>query len=166
MLALAQTTPDMEPRYQIGDEIDFSSALDSRYYMRGEWGDAEDWGVWTVGRHAGLSLKFEAGQPEPRMLRALVMPFLTESHRRVSVRVSIMGQQIAKWAFDISGPVGAGWHWCEAAIPSHNSEEHSGQLDISFDVDSPMSPATLGLSSDQRTLGLGFQKLSLTTINR
>lgn len=60
MIALARTTPDMEPSYQIGDEIDFGSALDSRCFMRNGWGVTEPWGVWTVERRAELALPVQA----------------------------------------------------------------------------------------------------------
>jgi hypothetical protein len=94
------------------------------------------------------------------------MPFLAKNHRRTMVRVSIAGRQVTEWAFDLDAPGGHSMRWCEAAIPDHDGVNRSRPIEISFAVDTPMSPASLGLSSDHRTLGLGFQKLLLTAIDK
>jgi hypothetical protein len=49
MSVLAESNADMRLRYVPGQDIDFSSALDSRYFMRTGWGDTETWGVRMVG---------------------------------------------------------------------------------------------------------------------
>ena len=88
MLMLIRQMPDMEPRYQIGDEIDFSDSRDSRCFMRKGWGETERQGVWTVESVAELNLWLESETDKGLILRALLQPFLTQTHRRISVRVS------------------------------------------------------------------------------
>jgi hypothetical protein len=163
MFALAETTPDMEPRYALGDEIYFPDALDSRAFMHGEWGRTEESGVWMVGKNAGLSLRFEPESQRALVLRALVFPFVAESHPVMTVGVYVSHDRIAEWKFDVADPEGTDARWCEAAIPAAGGSP-SAELEIGFVVDNPASPAQLGISGDLRTLGLGFRKLLVSEV--
>lgn len=163
MIALSQTAPDMEPRYQIGDEIDFSDVLDSRCFMRNGWGDTEPWGVWTVAGHAELTLRLEADPGRRLILNAFAFAFLGKRNAPVSVRVSAAGQQIAEWVFDGVISKADQPRWLTALLPAHVSEYPGRVVDISFEIDAPKSPFAEGLSGDRRMLGLGLCKLSLTS---
>lgn len=160
MIALAGTTPDMEPRYQIGDEIDFSSVLDSRCFMRSGWGVTEPWGVWTVERRAELELPVHTGTGERLVLNAFVHAFLGKRPEPVRVRVSAADQQIAEWVFD-AGKFNQP-RWLTAPLPPQADKPSGDALKISFDVETPRSPLAEGMSGDPRTLGLGLSRLSLT----
>lgn len=163
MLALSRTTPDMAPLYQIGDEIDFSSTLDSRGFMRTGWGDTEPWGVWTVDRRAELELSLDAKAGDRLVLNALASAFFGKGREPVRVRVFVDGQQIAQWVFDAPRFRKSHAQWMTAQLPPLPSEAVTRVLEISFEVDAPRSPLSEGLSIDPRMLGLGLSKLSLTT---
>jgi glycosyltransferase involved in cell wall biosynthesis len=52
MLELDRQSPDMEPRYRLGEDIDFNDAYDSCLFMGAGWSHTEDCGAWTSGtRH-------------------------------------------------------------------------------------------------------------------
>ena len=161
MIASSRTTPDMGPRYRIGDEIDFSSALDSHGFMRTGWGDNEPWGVWTVERHAELELPVDAKAGDRLVLNAFASAFLGKRKETVRVRVSAAGQQIAEWVFDAARFQRNRPRWLTAHLPP-GAIEAPGILKISFELDAPKSPFSEGLSADSRTLGLGLSKLSIT----
>jgi hypothetical protein len=162
IIALAQAKPSMELHYEIGEEIDFSDPADSRCFMRGGWGETEDWGVWTIGRQAELALRLESKLDRPLVLSALVQPFLTPTHRNLTVRISAARREIAQWTFDVDATGGAAPQWRQASLPARSHSKHSGPLKLCFTVDTPASPLSLGLSADPRSLGLGLLKLSLT----
>ncbi len=160
MIELAGTTPDMEPRYQIGDEIDFGNALDSRCFMRNGWGATEPWGVWTVERRAELELRIHAKPGDRLVLNALAHAFLGKQRDPVRVRVSAAGQQIAEWVFEagrLNQP-----RWLTASLPSQTKESSDGILRVTLEIDMPRSPLSERMSADPRTLGLGLSRLSLT----
>ena len=98
-MSLARQMPDMEPVCHLGEEINFGDIFNSRYFMREGWGETEDWGVWTIGRHAVLCIGFAS--PQAVVLRALVQPFLTKTHRRIEVRVSAGPREVARWTFSV-----------------------------------------------------------------
>ncbi|MGL5166100.1 MAG: hypothetical protein ACRC9K_09455 [Afipia sp.] len=163
MIALSRTTPDMGPRYRIGDEIDFSSALDSRSFMRSGWGENEPWGVWTIDRHAELELPVQSQAGDRLVLNVFATAFLGKRKEPVRIRVSAAGRQIAEWVFDAPKFRSIQPRWLTAYLPPDAGEASSGILKISFEVDAPRSPSSEGISADPRTLGLGLSKLSLTT---
>jgi hypothetical protein len=160
MMTLAGQGPDMEPICHLDDEIDFSSSLESRCFIGLGWGETEDWGVWTIGRCARLHFRF--GSRQAVILRALVQPFLTPTHRFIDVRISAARRKIARWTFSLDSPLGSSPQWREA---SARRIDPDGLLDISFEVDVPASPAAEGISRDGRTLGLGLRRLGFRSIN-
>ena len=160
MMTLAGQVPDMEPICHLDDEIDFSNSLESRCFIGLGWGETEDWGVWTIGRCAKLHFRFESRQAV--ILRALVQPFLTPTHRRIDVRVSAARRKVARWTFSLDSPLGGRPQWREASI---RRTDRGGPLDISFAVDAPASPAAEGISSDGRTLGMGLRRLGFRSIS-
>ncbi len=163
MIELSRAAPDMEPCYQIGDEINFGDALDSRCFMLKGWGETEPWGVWTVGGHADLTLRLEADAGRRLVVNAFAFAFIGKRKMPVCVRVSVAGQEIAKWVFDAAAFPAGEPRWLTAFLPAHLSERSGRTIDISFDVDAPTSPRAEGISEDPRLLGLGLCKLSLTS---
>ncbi|CAN5302913.1 hypothetical protein BH10PSE11_BH10PSE11_05720 [soil metagenome] len=162
MIALSRSTPEMAPLYQTGDEIDFSSVLDSRSFMRAGWGDTEPWGVWTVERRAELELPVHTKAGDRLLLNALASAFLGKGREPVRVRVSVDGQQITEWIFEAVRFQTSHAQWMTAQLPPYTGEATNRIVTIFFEIDAPRSPLTEGLSNDVRTLGLGLSRLSLT----
>lgn len=162
MIEFAQSAPDMEPRYRVGDQIDFSNVLDSRCFMREGWGDTEPWGVWTVDRRARLTLRLDAVPAGRLTLNALALAFRGKGRDSILVRVSVADQPIAEWAFDTADANQA--RWLTAELPPLRGE--FPVADIWFDIDEPASPFAEGLSGDRRTLGLALSKLFITSALR
>jgi len=164
MMKLVRMMPDMEPRYEVGDEeIDFSNPYDSRCFLRGGWGETEDFGVWTIGRQAQLSFRFASARAVA--MRAFVWPFLTPTHRQIVVRVLAAQQEIAQWTFSLDTPETNTEHWREASIAVQEPNDDGGTLDVFFAVDTPASPLAEGISADSRMLGLALHKLSFRAVS-
>ena len=166
MSVLAESNADMRLRYVPGEDIDFSSALDSRYFMRAGWGDTETWGVRTVEKSALLTI-FPASVPEAGLVvNALVLPFLAKGKSRLTVDVSVNDVKIAQWDFSRrERPFGLST-WRQAKISRHlcGGVDEPRELRIAFTMAEIASPSSPNLSSDGRTLGLGLRKLSLGNI--
>ena len=160
MMDLIRQTPDMEPRYQIGDDIDFSDVADSRCFMRDGWGETESWGVWTVAHRASLS--FRVTQRRDLVLRVLVQPFLTQRYPKLVVAVLAGQREVARWEFDADAPEARSPQWRDAPIGRGDIRAAGDALEISFEIDEPHSPLSQGLADDARTLGLQVYNLSLS----
>jgi hypothetical protein len=160
MIALSRQKPDMQLIYQLGEEVDFSDAFNSHCFMRDGWGEIEDWGVWTIRNHAELPFSF--ARPRALILRAFVQAFLTARHSRIDVRVSAGRRKVARWTFSLGSEAGGKPQWRQAFIRQINRGD---TLKISFSIDAPTSPHAQGISSDQRTLGMGLRKLLFYSLN-
>ena len=160
ILRLNQRKPSMEPRYEIGEEINFSDPFDSRCFLGDGWGETESWGVWTIGREAEVNLHLSPKIGGTLILKALVLPFLTPSHCQLVVHISADGRPIAQWSFGTDASGAKGPEWREATTPAYKRDRR-GPLTLLFTIDAPRSPLAEGISNDVRTLGLGLLKLFL-----
>lgn len=163
MVALSKAVPDMEPSYEIGDEIDFSDALDSRDFIGEGWGETEPWGIWTVGGRAQISLRIGARPNRRLLLKVLAFGYLPRQDvEGVKVRVYCGDKRIVDWRlssakFDRNRP-----EWFLAPLPA--SECLSAVLNIAFEIEGSRSPHAEGVSQDRRLLGMGLSKLLLTEL--
>jgi hypothetical protein len=146
--------------YQLGKEVDFSDAFNSHCFMGDGWGEIEDWGVWTIGKHAALTFRF--ARPRAFVLRAFVQAFLTTTHRRMDVRVFAGRRKVARWTFSLDSKAAGNPQWREALIRPISRD---GALNVTFSIDTPTSPFAEGISGDQRTLGMGLRKLLFCSRN-
>ena len=164
MSVLAESNADMRLRYVPGEYIDFSSAVKSRYFMRGGWGDTETWGVRTVEKAALLTIIPASVSEAGFVVNALLVPFLTDGNVRLTVDVSVNGAKIAQWGFDRRNRRSVIWR--QAKIPRHlcGGVDEPKELHIVFTMSELASPRSPNLSIDNRTLGLGLCKLSLGSI--
>ncbi len=159
MMELIRQTPDMEARYHVGEDIDFSDVADSRCFMRDGWGETENWGVWSVADRA--SLAFRVTERRDLALQVLVRPLLTTHYPTLAVTVFAAQREVARWMFNAETPGAGSPQWREAAVRCGDIRREDDTLDLSFAIDAPHSPLSEGLSDDARTLGLGLYRLSL-----
>jgi glycosyltransferase involved in cell wall biosynthesis len=163
MKSISKTAPDMEPGYQIGDEINFGDALDSRGFMGNGWSDTEQWGTWTIGSRAELSVKLGVKSDRPLFLNAYAFAHLPrQDHEGVNVRVDCGDKRIAEWTFTPAEANGGQPRWFSAPLPGPGHLE--SVLNFSFEIEGASSPYAEGLSHDKRLLGLGVCKLSIAEV--
>jgi hypothetical protein len=163
MSTLAESNADMRLHYVPGDQIDFSSAINSRYFMRAGWGDTETWGVRTIEKSALLTMSPASVSQAGLVVNALVVPFLAKGKSRLTVDVSVNGVKIAQWDFNRRERHFGLGTWRRAKIPRHVYGGAGGpsELNIAFAMSETDSP---GAISDRRTDGLGLRRLSLGSI--
>jgi hypothetical protein len=105
-----------------------------------------------------LPLSGEAGGAD-FVLEAVVRSFLPGAGKEQSVRVLANGEPIANWAFSAADSPRV----VTARIPRSVLAGHSS-LRLSFEIASPTSPASLGVSADNRALGIGLEQLTIKEI--
>ena len=165
ILRLNGRKPDMEPRYEIGEEINFSDPFDSRCFMGDGWGETETWGVWTIGRTAEVILHLSTEIEGRLVLKAFVQPFLGPTPRQLVIHISADGQEFARWSFGTDALGANEPKWREATLPAYRRDNRRSPLTLLFTNDAPSSPLAEGISNDPRALGLGLRKLSLHAVS-
>jgi hypothetical protein len=150
--------PDSQqaPTYQVGTPMSFQSGGSARSYLCSGWGEPEDWGCWTTAREADLLFSMDGSASDLRMTVAL-LPFSPLPESPLKVDVIVNGQLLATWLFSKSLEM----QFRELLIPPPGL---GAFMHILFRISEPRVPAELGISSDIRSLGLGFVSLKLEKV--
>jgi hypothetical protein len=141
-------------RYLAGNLIDFADQGTAPLYQVDGWSHAEPWGTWTDGPVARMRLILTGRPFGGLVLRARVRPFLAPGKTERRVTVAIDGQVCAEWRL-----VKAESQRVSARLPELLPT--LAPVEIEFRIEDAESPSSLGLSIDNRRLGLGFETLSI-----
>jgi hypothetical protein len=126
-----------------------------RYFS---WSDDENWGVWTDGRYALLTMNLGEFK-EPLLFFFDVNAYTPPESPRRMVNVFVNNTKKATWNF-IDGATYPETQFLVIPEDSMNSP----YLNIAFKIEDPISPLELGRSSDPRKLGLGLRSLKIIKI--
>jgi glycosyltransferase involved in cell wall biosynthesis len=140
--------------YTPGQTVRFDDPHDGIPFAKSGWGEPEHWGTWSVAPEATLAFQFTKPPCRALVLGVSVCMLSVEGHREMRVRVLAAGQLLATWLlnskkikhFDVEIPAE------KLSVP---------ELKITFEMDKPVCPAEIGISSDNRKIGIGIKKLSL-----
>jgi hypothetical protein len=145
-------------RYSLGKTLDFTETGDGANHADECWGYPDNFGMWTVGPDAALTL-----QPV-ESVESLVAAIVTindvavnQENPTLDVLVAVNGRQVAHW---ILGPTrDTGEH--RVVLPA-DAWRAQVPLIVSFHVKRPRSPLELGWSTwDRKPLGLRLNQLRL-----
>jgi hypothetical protein len=122
------------------------------------WSTRENWGVWSDGPEARLTLDSKPGllNTEDLLLIFRVSAFVSPRHPRQLVDVLVNDSPLALWTFESGGATLER----RVRIPPAVVEF---PLIVTFRLHNPVSPAELGGSADSRRLGIGL--ISLHVVN-
>jgi hypothetical protein len=115
------------------------------------WSSPENWGRWAMGQRAAIKVALETDHSYAVVIKAF--PFCPPSFEGQTIEVKWDDVQLGSYAFLT----------CEErtltfSIPAESINRESSNL--SFEFGQALSPANLGLSSDQRPLAVGFRSLT------
>lgn len=133
--------------------IDFSSDAAPEKYLVTGWSAPEPWGVWSQKEIAELNIPVDAGHQVLTMIITF-HAFVTEQHPKVEISVNINNKHIDLICFQNGQDY---QNWQHELSASEMNDQAS--LHISFKISSPKSPFELGLSADQRRLGIGLRNI-------
>lgn len=120
------------------------------------WSHREDWGFWAVGRDSYLTLRAGGTAGPGLRLRIKGGYFLTERHRSLTVRISVNDVEIGRFTPTFPDMTLD----TELTLPAA-AFSRDRTLRIRFQVDSPASPKSVGVSADDRVLGLNLTSMQL-----
>lgn len=143
-----------EQNYTLGTQIDFSTS-ESKKFRRIGWGSLESAGSWTIGKSATLELD-NLPSDESLLLEIDVTPFtvagkLPTQHIELFINNHTLGN------LDLTAK---GTH--KMLIPSKYLK---GKQDlVKLSISSPTSPKELGISGDDRELGVQVRTLTISPL--
>jgi hypothetical protein len=146
---------DSVTRYRIGQRLDFRSTGNAAPFLWLGWSEPEPWGTWSAWREASLLLRPDLVKPSALNVVARLRAFLTDRHPHLSVSVIADNQEVGRWDFDSGQPLERRVRVPAAVVGS------SPVLHLRFVISKPASPASLGISEDDRLLGIGMESLRI-----
>ena len=138
-----------------GSGIDFSAQGRSSLYIESGWADQEESFRWTDGQQSELRFVFSRPAVSDIKLTVDAFAFLTGTHNSLFVDVLANGVPVARWKYQAEGSKASPF---TCRIP-HEIVKDSTSLRLTLRVDQPVSPYTLGVSEDHRTLGIAVREL-------
>jgi hypothetical protein len=144
--------PTLNRTYGYGAKISFAEGGTATQYQVSGWSAAETDACWTEGDAASLAFTLPPTESDI-VFKATVSGF-TKPPELPSQPVDIFidGKQITHWEIATKGVV-------QMVVPAGYVRD--GQLQIDFKLPKASSPASLGVSVDQRRLGLRFFDVEL-----
>lgn len=146
-------------RWQRGQTYYFSAGARSVSLLGSGWGEPAVWGVWSVAPEATLSCAPFPPPDEPVVWRAAVRAFVWPQHPRLEVEVMANDVPVGQWHFDHRHDRGVVER--VATIPAELVQR--GPVELRFRLPGCISPRDLGLSQDERRLGIGLVKAQWVT---
>ena len=130
----------------VGKEIDFANR-NTQCFLTKDWGQNEDWGVWSVGPHPQLALFMPGGKPQSLALD--MRAFVTPQHPNQTVKISING--VYQKTVSLSNA-----QHNEITLPLPPTGYGKEWIELGFDLPQAISPKELGMGDDSRKLGIGL----------
>lgn len=121
--------------------------INNRRYLKYGFSITETWGVWSDGDKSLLEFDLKSINKTKLMLE--VQPFFAGSHTRLSIDVYVNEIFFQKWSFDKNEKYPT---FRDIELPKINNKLYK----IKFVYNNSISPAELGVSTDERKLGLGL----------
>ncbi len=133
-----------------GELVQFNNR-DATKYMFGGWAVPEQWGTWTIEKAASLGFGIEPSAENGAVevtLRGFVAPAIPNR----AVNIYVNGALVAEQVFTLARSKET------IQLPIPRSVDH---VRIKFEVVDTRSPADLGLSRDDRAIGIGLERLRI-----
>jgi hypothetical protein len=125
------------------------------------WSQIESWGVWSEGPVSSLLFEMASFGKRDVILEIEAHPFLTESHTSSQVDVFVNNVKVKVLNFRFESPN----RTLTVEFSSSLCDAESNTCEIQFKTRNPKSPASLGLSQDERLLGIGLTSVSFNLKN-
>ena len=151
---------DLLPDYHLGGVIDFSQNGSGDLYAMQGWLDSETWGRWSINGEAAIKIRLTDPLSQALKLEVVMSAFVSGSHPCQEVGIIFNGKEIARKPLCIGkgGDEPSSYKF----VLQRELLRQDGRIDIRFVTPDAISPKTLGISSDERLLGVGIRSLSLT----
>lgn len=139
---------------QFGQTIDFSEKGNSTKYTWTGWSEPEPWGTWTDGSVATLVMRPDKKLPGRITLK--LQGFVSEGP--VNATVVINEKTVGEIALSKSNPGG------EFSFNIPDEAQKDAQIKLDLVIDNPRNPKDLGISRDDRDLGIGLFSMRLEAV--
>jgi glycosyltransferase involved in cell wall biosynthesis len=150
--------------YELGSTIDFSSYGNSKLYVREGWSHSEDWGCWTTNNISNLELTIVGYQKCPLLMTMHLKAFVNEKQPEQKLEITVNDTLVVSMILSAEREHNQ-LHKVEIEINAELLSEE-GVIRIQLSMPDAVSPLGLGISPDNRLLGMGVSSLQIVSNTR
>ena len=145
--------------WRMDEVVHFSAGSRSLALLKRGWDEAARWGVWTREPVVELSFRPLPQPSEPVVMRAIVRGFVPPAQPELDVDVLVNRTKVATWSF--RHPTDFSFVERSVVIPTELISD--GFVHMQLSMPGVRSPRELGMSQDERRLGVGLVRAHCTT---
>jgi hypothetical protein len=138
-------------KFPVNKVITPSTGMLLREFLGNGWSGLESWGVWSEARRATMVLPLDS-ETLPATLTMDLTSFHAANSDPLKVEISIEGGDRKELLFVPEQPQQS------VRLELRREDQVDGTITVQFDIDNPRSPASLGISIDERKLGIGLTR--------
>ena len=120
----------------------------------------EKWGRWSNGKEVVLTFAPKE-KADSYQISFEINPYVNQKHQKQTVQIFAADEKLAEWHFEY----GKSKPKLTFDYPKKYLSA-AGEITLRFEIEKPISPYELGLSSDKRKLGIGFVKMTVKAIKK
>jgi glycosyltransferase involved in cell wall biosynthesis len=140
--------------WRVGKKQTFTAGSAGLSLLGPGWGEAAPWGVWTVEPSAVMTFRPTPSTGEPLRLHLAVRTFVWPSHPQLDVQVRAGDRHLTTWTFQHPQEV----TFVEPTVVIPPEAIVDGVVRLQFEMPNCRSPRELGMSDDERKLGIGLAR--------
>jgi hypothetical protein len=141
--------------WRLEESLHFGAASRHLPLLRDGWDQPAAWGVWSVKPRATIACRPVPAPLEPIELTAVVRAFVPPQQPSLEVEVYVGDTRVGTWAF--THPTDFTFVERRVVVPPDLIDD--GWIRLTFAMPRAQSPRDLGMSQDDRLLGLGLVRL-------
>jgi len=145
--------------WRMHEIVHFTAGSRSLALLKRGWDEAARWGVWTCEPVVELSFRPLPQPSEPVVVRAIVRGFVPPAQPELDVDVLVNRTRVTTWAF--RHPLDFSFVERSLVIPLELISD--GFVHLQLSMPGVRSPRELGMSQDERRLGVGLARAYCTT---
>lgn len=137
--------------YSITSDYNFDTSI---FKGTGGWSFQENWGTWTDGKKATLTIRCPSNKANINgleMIELELQPFISTEHPQVNLSIKVDSN--AAWSGSVFKD-----EIIQLSLPDKACRTNS-IMKIQLLIDNPISLYALGYSSDKRMLGIGLKRI-------
>ncbi len=145
--------------YHLGETIDLSQQGWGGLYVTKGWSGPEEWGRWTINSEAEIQMRLADSTNQTLELELVMGAFVSGSHPCQEVGIFVNAKEIARQPLCVGkgGEQPSSYKF----ILARELLRADGKIDIRLVTPNSISPKAVGISADDRVLGVGVRSLKL-----
>jgi hypothetical protein len=147
--------------YRMGEVIEFSQQGNGSMYATQGWSGPEVWGRWSINGQAEIQMRLAEPTSDPLHLTLVMGSFVNGSHPCQEVGIIFNEKKIAQQPLCV-GKGGEQPSSYKFVLPRELLQA-DGKINIRLITPNSVSPKELGISPDDRVLGVGIKSLLIET---